>query len=77
MGVLTASILLSLMILPTIISVSKTALQTVPQSYYQVSIALGASHETTVFAVMALATKRGLLAGVFTNTDHDGNCQRN
>ena len=64
MGVLTASILLGIMILPTIITVSESALQAVPSSYYDGAVALGASHERRVFIVMVPAAKRGILAGI-------------
>lgn len=64
MGVLTASLLLGVMILPTIISVSETALQAVPPHYYEGSLALGASHEQSVFFCVLPAAKRGVLAGV-------------
>ena len=62
--ILTASILLGIMILPTIITVSKSALDAVPQSYYEGSLALGATHERSVFALMLPAAKSGVLAGV-------------
>lgn len=64
MGGLTASILLGIMILPTIITVSESALQAVPSSYYDGAVALGASHERSVFFVMVPAAKRGILAGI-------------
>ena len=64
MGVLTASILLGIMILPTIITVSESALQAVPSSYYDGAVALGASHERSIFFVMVPAAKRGILAGI-------------
>lgn len=64
MSILTASILLALMILPTIVTVSETSLATVPNSYYQASIALGASHEETVFKIIVPASKRGILASI-------------
>lgn len=50
MSLFTASLLLGIMILPTIITVSKTSLDAVPQSYYEGSLALGATHERSVFA---------------------------
>ena len=62
--ILTASILLGIMILPTIITVSKSALDAVSQSYYEGSLALGATHERSVFAIMLPAAKSGVLAGV-------------
>lgn len=64
MSVLTASILLGLMILPTVISVSETAIRAVPQSYYEGGLALGASHERSVFYVVLPAAKSGVFAGV-------------
>lgn len=64
MSVLTASILLGLMILPTVISVSETAIRAVPQSYYEGGLALGASHERSVFYAVLPAAKSGVFAGV-------------
>jgi len=64
MSVLTASVLLGLMILPTIISVSEAALRAVPQSYYEGGLALGASHERSVFRTILPAAKSGIFAGV-------------
>ena len=59
MSLFTASLLLGIMILPTIITVSKTSLDAVPQSYYEGSLALGATHERSVFcAVLPAAKKR-------------------
>ncbi|MBF0818054.1 phosphate ABC transporter permease subunit PstC [Streptococcus acidominimus] len=64
MGVLTASILLGIMILPTIISVSEASLRAVPESYYQGGLALGASHERSIFFILLPAARRGILASV-------------
>lgn len=63
-SVLTASILLGLMILPTIIGVSETSIRAVPNSYYEGSLALGASHERSVFFAILPAAKSGIFAGV-------------
>ena len=63
-SILTASLLLGMMILPTIISVSETALNAVPQSYYEGSRALGATHERSVFLSMLPAAKSGIIAGI-------------
>ena len=63
-SILTASLLLGLMILPTIISVSEAAIRAVPESYYEGSLALGATHERSVFAAMLPAAKSGIMAGV-------------
>ena len=64
MSVLTASALLGLMILPTVISVSETSIRAVPESYYEGGLALGASHERSVFFTVLPAAKSGIFAGV-------------
>lgn len=64
MGVLVSSILLGIMILPTIINVSESSIRAVPSYYYEGGLALGSSHERTVFFVILPAAKRGILAGV-------------
>ena len=64
MSVLTASVLLGLMILPTVISVSETSIRAVPESYYEGGLALGASHERSVFFTVLPAAKSGIFAGV-------------
>lgn len=63
-SILTASLLLGIMILPTIISVSEAAIRAVPESYYEGSLALGATHERSVFAAVVPAAKSGILAGI-------------
>ena len=63
-SILTASILLGIMILPTIVSVSEAAIRAVPESYYEGALALGASHERSVFFAVLPAAKSGILAGV-------------
>lgn len=63
-SILTASILLGIMILPTIISVSETSLNAVPQNYYEGSRALGATHERSVFMTVLPAAKSGIMAGI-------------
>ncbi|MEG0614549.1 MAG: phosphate ABC transporter permease subunit PstC [Oscillospiraceae bacterium] len=63
-SILTASILLGVMILPTIVSLSETALTAVPESYYEGAIALGATHERAVATVVFPAAKSGILASV-------------
>ncbi|MCI6011332.1 MAG: phosphate ABC transporter permease subunit PstC [Firmicutes bacterium] len=63
-GVLTASILLGIMILPTIISVSESSIRAVPESYYEGSLALGATHERSVFFAVLPAAKSGIMAAV-------------
>lgn len=61
---LTASILLGIMILPTVTGVTESALRSVPMSYYEGALALGATHERSVFCTIFLAAKSGIMAGV-------------
>ena len=63
-GILSASIVLGIMILPTIVSVSLDALNSVPNSYYEGALALGATKEQATFKVMVPSAKSGILAGV-------------
>lgn len=63
-SMLAASILLGIMILPTIINVSESAIRAVPDSYYEGGLALGSSHERTAFTVMLPAAKSGVLAAI-------------
>ena len=61
---LTACLLLGIMILPTIITTSEAAIRAVPNSYYEGSLALGATHERSVFFAVLPAAKSGVLTGV-------------
>lgn len=61
---LTASLLLGIMILPTIIGVVEPALRGVPGSYYEGALALGATHERGVFRTVVPAAKSGVMAGI-------------
>ena len=63
-SIFTASILLEIMILPTVISVSEAALRAVPNSYYEGSLALGATHERSVFFTVLPAATSGIVAGI-------------
>ncbi len=63
-SMLSASVLLGIMILPTIIGVSEAAIKAVPESYYEGALALGATHERSVFFASLPAAKSGILAGV-------------
>lgn len=63
-GILTASIMLGIMILPTIIGVAEAAIRAVPESYYEGALGLGATHERAVFFAVLPAAKSGILAGV-------------
>lgn len=63
-SILAASIILGIMILPTIITVSESSLNAVPQNYYEGALALGADHERAVFKIMVPAAISGIMAGV-------------
>ncbi|MCL2056104.1 MAG: phosphate ABC transporter permease subunit PstC, partial [Oscillospiraceae bacterium] len=63
-SIFTASILLGIMILPTIIGVSEASIRAVPESYYEGSVALGASHERSVFFVVVPAAGSGIMTSV-------------
>ena len=59
-----AIIVLAVMILPSIISVSETALKAVPREYEEASLALGATHIETVFRVSVPAASSGIAASI-------------
>ena len=63
-GILTASIVLGIMILPTIISISLDSLIAVPQSYYQGALALGANQEEAVFKLILPSASRGIFTAI-------------
>jgi len=63
-SIFTASILLGIMILPTIIGVSEAAIRAVPESYYEGSVAMGASHERSVFFVITPAAGSGIMTSI-------------
>ena len=61
---LAASLLLGIMILPTIIGPTESALRSVSESYYEGSLALGATKERSIFRVIIPAAKSGVIAGI-------------
>lgn len=63
-SVFTASLLLAIMILPTVISISESAIRAVPQNYYEGALALGATKERSLFSVSLPAAKSGISAGI-------------
>lgn len=63
-SILCAAILLGIMILPTIIGAAEPAIRAVEQSYYEGALALGATHERSVFSVLVPAAGSGILAAV-------------
>lgn len=64
LSLLAAAVLLGIMILPTIITVAKNALDAVPRSYYEGALALGATHERAVFSIIVPAAFSGVMAAV-------------
>lgn len=64
MNIITSSILLGIMILPTIIGLSESSIRSVPSSYYEGSVALGASHERSVMRVVLPAAKSGIMSSI-------------
>lgn len=63
-SILTASLLLGMMILPTIINVVESSLRAVPEAYYEGALALGATPERSVFTTVLPAARSGVAAGV-------------
>lgn len=63
-GVLVASVLLAIMILPTIIQTAEAAINAVPNSYYEGSLALGATPEQSVFRAILPAAQPGIVSGL-------------
>ena len=64
LSLFSAALLLGIMILPTIISISESAIRAVPDKYYQGALALGATHERSVFRTVVPAAKSGIMAAV-------------
>lgn len=64
LSLLAAALILGFMILPTVITVARNSLDAVPRSYYEGSLALGATHERSVFRVLVPAAASGIIAGV-------------
>jgi phosphate transport system permease protein len=67
-SIFAASVLLGVMILPTIIGVSEAAIRAVPESYYEGALALGASHERSVFFTVVPAATSGIMTSVILGT---------
>lgn len=63
-SIVTASLLLGMMILPTIIGLTESSLRAVPKQYYEGAVALGATHERTIFRVVLPAAKSGVIAAL-------------
>ncbi|MEA4927764.1 MAG: phosphate ABC transporter permease subunit PstC [Candidatus Limiplasma sp.] len=63
-SILTACLLLGMMILPTILQLTYSAVRAVPETYFEGSLALGATEERSVFRAVLPAAKSGILAAV-------------
>lgn len=63
-GLLATSIILGIMILPTVVSLSKTSIEAVPQQYYEGAVALGSNHSEAAFKVVVPAAKSGIFASL-------------
>ena len=63
-GLLATSIILGIMILPTVVSLSKTSLEAVPPQYYEGAVALGSNHAEAAFRVVVPAAKSGIMASL-------------
>lgn len=63
-GLLATSLILGIMIMPTVVSLSKTSLEAVPRSYYEGALALGSTHSQAVFETVAKAAKSGVTASL-------------
>ena len=63
-SMLAACVLLGMMILPTIIGLTESALRAVPTQYYEGAVALGGTHERAIFTVVLPAAKSGVVAAI-------------
>lgn len=63
-GILTTSILLGVMILPTIINTAESSIRAVPPMYYEGALALGATKERSIFKTVVPAAKSGIMSGI-------------
>lgn len=63
-GLLATSLILGIMIMPTVVSLSKTSLEAVPRTYYEGALALGSTHSQAVFGTVTKAAKSGVTASL-------------
>lgn len=63
-SILSASVILGIMILPTIISISESSIRAVPENYKEGSLGIGATKEETIFKVVLPAAKSGILTSI-------------
>jgi len=67
-SVLAASIVLAVMVLPTITSISEDSIRALPRTYKEGALALGATHWQTIWRVLVPSAKRGIMAGAILGT---------
>lgn len=63
-GLLATSLILGIMIMPTVVSLSKTSLEAVPRSYYEGALALGQNHSQAVFGTVTKSARSGITASL-------------
>lgn len=63
-GLLATSLILGIMIMPTVVSLSKTSLEAVPRAYYEGALALGSTHSQAVFGTVTKAAESGVTASL-------------
>ncbi len=64
LSVLSGSVILGFMIMPTIISISEDSLKVLPRSYKEGALALGATHWQTIWRVLIPAARSGIVASI-------------
>ena len=67
-SVLAASIVLAVMVLPTIASISEDSIRALPRTYKEGALALGATHWQTIWRVLVPSARRGIMAGAILGT---------
>jgi phosphate transport system permease protein len=68
LSILAGSVILAIMILPTIISISEISILSLPRSYKEGSLALGLTHWQTIYRILLPASKSGVVAAVILGT---------
>ncbi|MDF2592478.1 MAG: pstC [Clostridia bacterium] len=63
-SILAGSVILGIMILPTIINISESAIRSVPKEYKEGSLALGGSHWQAIYKVIVPAARSGIITGI-------------
>lgn len=64
LGIFLASVVLAVMVLPTVVALSREAMKSVPQAYREASFALGATRQETIFRVVLPAATQGIMTSI-------------